>query len=151
MRSGDTLSGIAYMYGTTWQYLAQVNGISNPNLIYPGQSIKVIGDYAAPPSYGSAYTVRYGDCLSAIGSRLGVSWRSIADANGIYSPYLIYPGQVLTIPRGSSVGGQYYTVQHGDTLSGIAYLYGTSYQYLAQVNGISNPNLIYPGQSIRVQ
>ena len=150
VKYGDTLSGIAYLYETTWQYLAQINGISNPNLIYPGQSIKVIGDYAVPPSYGSTYTVQYGDCLSAIGSRLGVSWQTIASVNGIYSPYTIYPGQVLTIP-GGSVGGQYYTVQSGDTLSGIAAAYGTSYQHLAQINGINNPNLIYPGQSIRVQ
>lgn len=152
VKYGDTLSGIAYMYNTTWQYLAQINGISNPNLIYPGQSIKVIGDYAAPPSYGSTYTVQSGDCLSTIADRLGTSWQSIASANGIYSPYLIYPGQVLTIPGGASgSGGQYYTVQYGDTLSGIAADHGTSYQYLAQINGINNPNLIYPGQSIRVQ
>lgn len=45
----------------------------------------------------------------------------------------------------------YYTVRSGDTLSGIASKYGTTYQKLAQMNGISNPNLIYPGQKIRVK
>lgn len=43
-----------------------------------------------------------------------------------------------------------YTVKSGDTLSGIASKYGTTYQKLAQINGISNPNLIYPGQKIRI-
>lgn len=43
-----------------------------------------------------------------------------------------------------------YTVQRGDTLSGIASKYGTTYQVLAQYNGISNPNLIYPGQVIKI-
>lgn len=43
-----------------------------------------------------------------------------------------------------------YTVQSGDTLSGIAAKYGTSYQHLAAINGIQNPNLIYAGQVIRV-
>lgn len=149
--SGDTLSGIAYMHGTTWQYLAQVNGISNPNLIYTGQRIKVIGDYAAVPSYGSTYTVRSGDCLSEIGYRLGVSWQSIASANGIYSPHMIYPGQVLTIPGGGSAAmSQTYTVRYGDTLSDIAARFGTSYQYIAQINGISNPNLIYTGQILKI-
>ncbi len=43
-----------------------------------------------------------------------------------------------------------YTVQKGDTLSGIAAKFGTTYQDLASKNGISNPNLIYPGQVLKV-
>lgn len=46
---------------------------------------------------------------------------------------------------------QYYTVQSGDTLSSIASKYGTSYQTIAQLNGLSNPNLIYTGQRLRVK
>lgn len=45
----------------------------------------------------------------------------------------------------------YYTVKSGDTLSGIAKEYGTTYQKIAQLNCISNPNKIYPGQKIRVK
>ena len=45
----------------------------------------------------------------------------------------------------------YYTVRSGDTLSGIASKYGTTYQKLAQMNGIANPNRIYAGQRIRVK
>lgn len=46
---------------------------------------------------------------------------------------------------------QYYTVRPGDTLSGIATKYGTTYQKLAQINGITNPNKIYAGQRIKVK
>jgi GH25 family lysozyme M1 (1,4-beta-N-acetylmuramidase)/LysM repeat protein len=45
----------------------------------------------------------------------------------------------------------YYTVQSGDTLSGIASRYGTTYQHIAQINGIVNPNRIYAGQKIRIK
>lgn len=45
----------------------------------------------------------------------------------------------------------YYTVRSGDTLSGIASKYGTTYQKLAQMNGIANPNRIYAGQKLRVK
>nr|WP_305955393.1 LysM domain-containing protein [Klebsiella grimontii] len=41
---------------------------------------------------------------------------------------------------------QTHVVQYGETLSSIATKYGTTYQALAQRNGLSNPNLIYPGQ-----
>lgn len=41
VKRGDTLSGIASKYGTTWQKLQAMNGIRNPNKIYPGQRIRV--------------------------------------------------------------------------------------------------------------
>lgn len=41
VRSGDTLSGIAARYGTTWQHLQQVNGIRNANLIRVGQVLRI--------------------------------------------------------------------------------------------------------------
>ena len=45
----------------------------------------------------------------------------------------------------------YYTVQKGDTLWGIAQKYGTTYQEIARLPGIDNPNLIFPGQRVRVK
>ncbi len=41
VRAGDNLSAIAAKYGTTYQALAAKNGISNPDLIYPGQVLKI--------------------------------------------------------------------------------------------------------------
>lgn len=44
VKKGDTLSAIAKKYGTTYQQIAKDNGISNPNLIYAGQTLKIGGD-----------------------------------------------------------------------------------------------------------
>lgn len=105
------------------------------------------------------YTVRPGDCLSKIGSQLGVNWRDIANVNGIISPYVIYVGQNLIIPGAvnspapapkPSNNGTTYTVKSGDTLSGIAAKFGTTYQKIAADNGIANPNIIHPGQVLRI-
>jgi len=41
VKKGDTLSGIAKKYGTTWQKLKKVNNIKNANLIYVGQKIVI--------------------------------------------------------------------------------------------------------------
>ena len=98
VQAGDTLSGIASMYGTTYQHLAAINGISNPDIIHVGDRIVIDGVVSAQSS-----------------------------------------------------DDEYYTVQPGDTLSGIAERYGTSYQYLAYINGISDPNKIYVGDTIRVK
>lgn len=43
-----------------------------------------------------------------------------------------------------------YTVQKGDTLSSIARKYGTTYQKLAELNGIQDPSKIYVGQVLKV-
>lgn len=104
------------------------------------------------------YTVKRGDTLSGIGSKYGVAWKDIATLNNIAGPkYIIYTGQVLKIPVKGSSSFQpsaptykTYTVKSGDTLSGIASKFGTTYQKIAQLNGISNPNLIYPGQVLKI-
>lgn len=46
---------------------------------------------------------------------------------------------------------QYYTIQSGDTLSGIAVKFGTTVQKLCELNGYANPNIIYAGVKMRVK
>lgn len=55
-----------------------------------------------------------------------------------------------TAPAKPTVSGTTYTVRAGDTLSAIASRYGTTYQHLAEVNGISDPNLIRVGQVLKI-
>ena len=45
---------------------------------------------------------------------------------------------------------QTYVVQSGDTLYQIAQMFGTTVKELAQINNIQNPNLIFPGQVLRI-
>lgn len=73
---------------------------------------------------------------------------------GARNPYLLDDGLCWVNDgdiRGLYQEAQYYTVKPGDTLSGIAAKYGTTYQKLAQMNGIANPNKIYAGQKLRVK
>ena len=97
--SGDTLSGIASRYGTTYQELAKYNGIENPDLIFPGQVIRIPkGEVKDEKTY---YTVVSGDTLWAIAERFygdGSKYPKIAEANNIENPDLIYPDKVLYIP-----------------------------------------------------
>ncbi|KRL73803.1 endolysin [Ligilactobacillus saerimneri DSM 16049] len=93
VRYGDTLSGIASRYGTTWQNLQRLNGLNNPNWIYPGQRLRVTGNASAKRTY----TVRYGDTLSGIAYRYGVNVYTLAHNNGIRNINLIYPGQKLSL------------------------------------------------------
>ncbi|EHV0174089.1 LysM peptidoglycan-binding domain-containing protein, partial [Enterococcus faecalis] len=87
---GETLSSIAYQHGTDYQTLASLNGLTNPNLIYPGQVLKVNG-----LATSNVYTVQYGDNLSSIAAKLGTTYQALAQRNGLANPNLIYPGQTL--------------------------------------------------------
>lgn len=122
------------------------------------------GDYVAPTpvqptpqpqqATGTVYVVQAGDTLSEIAQRYGTTYQHLAAINGIADPNIIHVGDRVVIdgvvPAQSS-DEEYYTIQPGDTLSGIAERYGTSYQYLAYINGISDPNKIYAGDTIRVR
>jgi len=56
---GDTLDAIAHRYNTTFQELARVNNIPNPNLITVNQVIQV-PPYATPSSYDAGSSVSDG-------------------------------------------------------------------------------------------
>ncbi|OIM50746.1 1,4-beta-N-acetylmuramidase, partial [Oenococcus oeni] len=89
VQSGDTLSGIAAKYGTTYQALASLNGIKSPYLIIPGEKLKVSG------SVSHVYVVKNGDTLGAIASKLNTSVSSLKLKNSISNVNLIYIGQKL--------------------------------------------------------
>ena len=104
-----------------------------------------------PPTNPVYYVVQWGDNLSRIAARYGTTVWAIAQANGILNINYIRVGQVLVIPvagPGPQPGGCVYIVQRGDTLSAIAWRFGTSVWAITQANGIWNPNLIYVGQRL---
>lgn len=112
-------------------------------------------------AYAFSYRVQPGDTLYRIATRYGTTVTAIVQANNIANPNLIYVGQILEIPDGSSPNptpppgpvptpgpGTTYVVQPGDTLFRIAIRFGTTVSAIAQANGITNINLIYVGQRL---
>jgi nucleoid-associated protein YgaU len=116
---------------------------------------------------GDTYTVQAGDTLSSIAQRAygdgsRTHWMAIYRTNQDQigdNPDLIQPGVSLHIPpfANSPTKENYYIVQGGDTLSGIAQkAYGDGLQaywmtiYLVNQYDIGDPNVIYPGASIYI-
>lgn len=158
VQAGDTLSSIAAKFGTTVANLVAINNISNPNLIYVGEVLKLptdtgISSGASSNQYDSSYVVQAGDTLSGIALRFNTTVNYLARINGITNPSLIYPGEVLKI-ESSGVSAQQnssnivYTVKAGDTLSAIAQRFGTTVNSLVSLNGIGNPDRIFVGQTL---
>jgi lysozyme len=97
------------------------------------------------------YKIKCGDTLSRIARTFGTSVNYLASLNGIANPDYIVAGTTICVkakpaPPPPPSGGFYYTVKCGDTLGNIGWRYGWGALTLARVNGIPNPDRIYPGQ-----
>ncbi|MBF1161365.1 MAG: LysM peptidoglycan-binding domain-containing protein [[Eubacterium] sulci] len=145
---------LSLFYGdeNAWRAYAGTTGQSAPTPQVQPQ----VQAYTQPVAQtdGTTYIVQAGDTLSEIAQRFGTTYQHLVAINGISNPDIIHVGDRIVIdgvvsPQSSD--DEYYTIQPGDTLSGIAERYGTSYQYLAYINGISDPNKIYVGDTIRVK
>lgn len=150
VRPGNTLWSIARLYRTSVSAIAKKNDIADPNLIYPGEilHIAITDDSSKADDY--FYTVKAGDTLSSIAARYRTTVSQLASLNGIRNPNLIDTGERLKIPKNSDFGIKTYETRPGDTLWQIARRYGVSVASLAAANQISNPNLIYPGELLRI-
>ena len=85
VKSGETLSSIARQYHLQLKYLADLNGLNTNSTVRIGQRLKIEGDFpvdkkvedvkvATKPVASKAtesYTVKSGESLNAIASRLG--------------------------------------------------------------------------------
>lgn len=146
VQSGDTLGSIADEFGYNYEDLAKWSNISDANCISVGQIIR----FSAPSSTTvNNYTVVTGDNLSSIAAKFNTTVSNLCSLNNISNPNLIYVGQVLKINEpASSIS---YTVVAGDNLSVIASKFNTTVSNICNLNNISNPNLIYPGQVLKIK
>lgn len=138
VQSGETLAAIARQYGMTWQEIAALNNLLDPNQVFAGQRLVVnttaqngspeltavagptvveaqaINTQVANASSGNTtYTVQDGDRLASIAEQFNVNWTTIARANGITNPNTIYAGQVLVIPLVDDTTGTFFEPNGG--------------------------------------
>jgi murein DD-endopeptidase MepM/ murein hydrolase activator NlpD len=92
---------------------------------------------------GGSYTVVAGDTLRSIGNRTGAGSETLARANGLEAPFVIRPGQTLTVPA-----GRYHNVGEGETGIAIARAYGVAWQAIIAANGLEPPYALRIGQRL---
>jgi LysM repeat protein len=132
VRSGETVSRLATLYGSTTQAILAANGLDESALIFVGQGLVIpvrlnapatstptatpqvvvvtatpapAQPTSAPPAPGgtTTYVVQPGDTLFRIATRFNTTTAAIAQLNGIVNQNRILVGQTLVVPVGAQV------------------------------------------------
>lgn len=158
----DTLFFLAGAFKVTIEEILEANpGITDPDVIFPGQIIAIPAAARVAPDPGFAraqHLVRQGDTLFLIARQFGISLDSLIEANPqIIDPNRISVNQVINLPvepplppdppRGTI---QIY-VSVTETLTSIAGRISVSVEAIIDANPqIVDPNIIFVGQIINV-
>lgn len=136
VKSGDTLYGIANLYGLTVDELKRLNNLTS-NTLSIGQVLKISGS-TTPSENEEYYVVKSGDSLYKIANRFGTTVDELKRLNNL-SSNLLSIGQRLRIP--STENYQTYTVKSGDTLYSIARSFNTTVTAIQNLNNLSTSAL----------
>lgn len=170
---GDTLGRIARSYGTTVSALVVANDIRNANLIHLGQNI-VVPEGSSSSSAGSGgssdpapatdptvrtgkyHVIKNGESLARIAAQYpGVTADQLARANGILDGRIRAQWKLFLdgpdfVGGGTGSGDGTYKVKSGDNLAKIAARHGSTISAISSANNITNPNLIWIGQTLTI-
>ena len=161
VQQSDTLYSIGIKYDVSWQSIASQNNIEYPYIISVGEQLEI-----PLASVSLTYTVQPGDALGVIAQTYEVNYLSIANANQIYSPYLIYVGEQLVIPLitsscqyqnyGGANGSGWWcwntntSVLSTQDLNGVASYFGVCAQTLEQDNGYTSNSAVWSGEELAI-
>lgn len=103
-----------------------------------------------------SYKVQKGDTLTKIAKMYKTTISELVNLNNIQKPNLIITGTILKVLNNNveNVSNNYYIVKKGDTLSGIAKKYNTTWKKIYNDNKNiigNNPNLIKIGQKLLIK
>ena len=93
----------------------------------------------------ATYVVQSGDSLRSIAAKTGAGSEAIARANNLAAPFVIQPGQRLSIP-----GGRYHLVRAGETGIAIARAYGVQWSRVVSTNALEEPFILRTGQRLLI-
>lgn len=196
VEAGDYVETIAKMFGITVDELVTVNGLTLDGVLSIGQKLlipirpepTVAPDNTPQGNTPTAtpelvyvtitHVVQKGETIDTIAAQYGITWKEIAEANGIGKDSILSIGQELTIPKvavapeatsepaatrsstpepaqtvepATPAPAQVtYIVSKGDYIESIAERFGITADQLAEANGITINTVLQVGQELEI-
>lgn len=149
IREGDSLGSIADLFDTTLTDILEINNISNPDLISPGQSLNIPG-LQGVSGILQIVTPQLGESLSILSTRYGVDIDVITSINHLLSPTGVFPGSTIIIPLRSITKPliPVSSIQPNETGLESAVLTGKNPHTLNIQNQMMNNNLAFSGKIV---
>lgn len=97
-----------------------------------------------------SYILKEGDNLQSIANKYNTSVKILQDINNLYYTEDLREGMEIVVPTESKDYFNYYVVEKGDTVYGIARKYNINPELLASINGLDNDDYIYPKEQILI-
>ena len=97
-----------------------------------------------------SYILNKGENLSNVANKFNTSVKILQDLNNIYYIDDVREGMEIVVPKESKDYFNYYVVEQGDSLYGIARKYNINPELLANINGLDGSDFIYPNQQILI-
>ena len=94
VEEGNTVWAIANFFGIEPEEIIKLNNLTEPELIYPGQVLRIPVNKPQPPRF---YAVRPSDTLYSVAVRYGITVDDIMKLNKFANPNLIFPGQIIQL------------------------------------------------------
>lgn len=152
---GENLTYIASLYEITIEELLALNGLSNADNLFVGQTLIVPGGEGE--AVATVYEVGGGDTLAQIAAVFNTTTTAILQTNRMINPAQApAAGQTVTVVSrtGSAlpqpVTGVPHVVAPGETVTTIAAQYNLSPAALAAANELPYPAYLLTGQRLRV-
>jgi len=97
-----------------------------------------------------SYTISEGENLNTIANKFKTTVKVLQDLNNIYFLDDVRQGMEIIVPEMSKQYFNYYVVEKGDSLYGIARKYNINPELLAALNGLNMEDYIYTNQQILI-
>jgi cell wall-associated NlpC family hydrolase len=133
LRPGETLRRVAERFSVELGDIIKANDLGDPDLVQPGTLLMVPGATPASPARSTVVVQRNDDDgeqhIAAVGPGVGLP---------------------IDVANQAVPSTRTYEVQAGDTLAGIAEVFGVDVDTILSSNGIADPDTIKPGSDLRI-
>ena len=97
-----------------------------------------------------SYILNEGEDLYSVAKKFNTNIKLLQDINNIYNLNDVRVGMEVIVPSENKEYFNYYVVEQGDSIYGIARKYNINPELLANINGLNNSDYIYPNQQILI-